>query len=110
MGTVEETGALVVLVTVSSPEEGARIAEALVAEKLAACVNRLDGVSSVYRWKGEIERSTESLLVIKTRGDLLEELTARVRELHSYTVPEVIALRIEGGNPAYLDWIDEVTE
>ena len=81
----------VVLVTVSSPEEGRRIGEALVCGRLAACVNRIDGVSSVFRWKGEVERSEEALLVIKTSKDLVGKIAERVRELHSYTVPEVIA-------------------
>ena len=103
------TGMKVVLITASSPDEGARIAESLVAEKLAACVNRLDGLSSVYWWKGKMEHETESLLIAKTRGDLVELLIARVKELHSYSVPEVIALPIEAGNPEYMKWIEEET-
>lgn len=102
--------AKVVLITASSPDEGSRIAEALVAERLAACVNRVDGISSVYWWKGKIERGSESLLVAKTRGELVERLIARVKELHSYSVPEVIVLPIEAGNADYLEWIDEETK
>lgn len=99
----------VVLITASSPDEGARIAGALVDERLAACVNRLDGISSVYWWKGKVEHEQETLLIAKTRGELVERLIARVKELHSYSVPEVIALPIEAGNPDYLNWIAEET-
>jgi periplasmic divalent cation tolerance protein len=100
---------VVVLMTASSPEEGRKIADALVSEKLAACVNQVDGISSVYRWQGKIERSTESLLIAKTSRELTDRLTARVRELHSYTVPEVVVLPISGGNPDYLRWISAET-
>jgi len=108
MGT--GNGAKVVLITASSPDEGARIAEALVSERLAACVNRVDGISSVYWWKGKMERESECLLIAKTRGELVERLIARVKEMHSYSVPEVIALPIEAGNPDYLMWIAEETK
>ena len=100
----------VILITASSPEEGARIAEALVSERLAACVNRIDGISSVYWWKGKMERESECLLIAKSRGELVERLTARVKEMHSYSVPEIIALPIEAGNPDYLMWIAEETK
>lgn len=96
---------VVLLVTASGPAEGEAIAEALVGERLAACVNRLDGVRSVYRWQGAVERAGESLLIVKTRRDLVEAVTARVRALHSYTVPEVIALPVVAGNPDYLAWL-----
>jgi len=104
------SGMKVVFITASSPDEGARLAEALVAERLAACVNRIDGISSVYWWKGKMERAGESLLIAKTRGELVERLVSRVKELHSYSVPEVIVLPIEAGNPEYLDWIAEETK
>jgi len=107
---MENTGMKVVLITASSPDEGARIAEALVSERLAACVNRVDGISSVYWWKGKMERGTESLLIAKTRGELVERLIARVKEMHSYSVPEVISLPIEAGNHDYLMWIAEETK
>jgi periplasmic divalent cation tolerance protein len=106
----KDTGMRVVLVTASSPDEGARIAEALVSERLAACVNRVDGISSVYWWKGKVERESETLLIAKTRGELVDRLIARVKELHSYSVPEVIALPIEAGNADYLNWIAEETK
>lgn len=96
---------LVVLVTASSNEEAELIAEALVGERLAACVSIAGPVRSVYRWEGVVERSDEQLLIIKTRGAVFEALAERVRELHSYTTPEVIALPIEAGSASYLGWL-----
>lgn len=98
---------VVVLVTVGSEEEGARIGRTLVEERLVACANLVPGVVSTYRWQGHIEQATETLLVLKTRQELVPQIVTRVRALHSYTVPEVIALPVVGGNPAYLQWIDE---
>lgn len=98
---------IVVLMTTSSHEEGSRIARMLVEERLAACVNVVPTVQSIYWWKGRIEEAPESLLVAKTHHDHLDRLITRVRELHSYSVPEVIALPILGGNPAYLQWMTE---
>lgn len=100
---------IVVFITASSAEEAARIGRTLVEERLAACSNVIPSVSSTYWWKGAIEDAAEALLIVKTRQDLIEPLTLRVRALHSYTVPEVIALPILGGNPDYLKWIDEST-
>ncbi len=97
---------IVVLVTASS-QEGARLARVLVEERLAACVNLVPSIASTYWWEGKIEEATEYLLIVKTRQDRLDRLIVRVRELHSYTVPEVIALPIVGGNPAYLQWMTE---
>ena len=98
---------IVVLVTVGSVAEGERLSRALVEERLAACVNRIPAVQSVYRWQGKVEQSAEELLVIKTRADLFAALEKRVRELHSYSVPEVIALPIMNGSEAYLKWLGE---
>jgi len=98
---------IVVFVTVGNREEASQLARVLVEERLAACVNLLPGMASTYWWRGQIEQADEILLVMKTRQDLLELLTARVWALHSYTVPEVIAVPIIGGNPDYLAWIDE---
>lgn len=98
---------IVVFVTVGSSSEGERLARALVEERLAACVNRIAAVRSVYRWEGNVEESTEDLLVIKTRADLFVALEKRVRELHSYAVPEVIALPIINGGESYLRWLGE---
>jgi periplasmic divalent cation tolerance protein len=96
-------------VTVSSEEEGMKIARALVAKKLAACVNLVPGVRSVFRWKGEVKDEKELLLVVKTREPKLAHLVQAVKELHSYTVPETIALPILGGSEAYLAWLREET-
>ena len=98
---------VVVFVTASSPEEAARIGRALVDERLAACANLISPISSTYWWEGEVEEAKEALIILKTRQDLLGQLTHRVQALHSYTVPEVIALPIVGGNPDYLRWIDD---
>lgn len=98
---------LIVLVTASRVEEASRIARALVEERLAACVNVIAGLRSTYRWQGAVEHADEWLLVIKSARHLLPDLEARVRVLHSYTVPEVIALPIVGGSAAYLRWLEE---
>jgi len=95
----------VVLVTTSSRKEGEEIARALVKEKLAACVNIVSPVTSIFSWKGKVCREREALLVIKTRRALFPRLTTRVKALHSYEVPEIIALPIEGGWPEYLKWV-----
>jgi periplasmic divalent cation tolerance protein len=96
---------LVVLVTVPSRDDGERIAEALVGEALAACVNVVGPIRSIYRWQGEICRDDEHLLLIKTTRARYAELESRVKALHSYDVPEVVALPIEVGSAQYLDWL-----
>ena len=98
---------IVVLVTVPNEEEAARIARALVEERLAACANIIPSVRSIYRWKGEVCDDSECLLVIKTLWDRFDDLERRVKELHSYEVPEVIALRVVKGSEEYLDWVEE---
>jgi periplasmic divalent cation tolerance protein len=98
---------IVVYVTTGSPAEGERIARALVEEQLAACVNRSAPIQSVYRWQGKVEESQEELLIIKTRRELFPALDRRVRELHSYSVPEIIALPVLEGNAEYLRWLRE---
>ncbi|MCW2236800.1 divalent-cation tolerance protein CutA [Azospirillum canadense] len=96
-------------ITAGSPEEARRIGRALVEERLAACTNILDGMTSIYRWQGAVEEATESVLIAKTRAALFEPLAARVRELHSYDVPCVVELKVGRGNPAYLDWLRDGT-
>jgi periplasmic divalent cation tolerance protein len=98
---------VVVYVTVASADEGVRVARTLVEERLAACVNQLAGVRSLYRWEGRIEESREELLIIKTRRGLFSAVEKRVRELHSYDVPEIIALPILHGSSGYLQWLNE---
>jgi len=97
---------VVVLITASSQEEAERIATALVEEMLAACVNVIPGVTSIYRWEGKIERAEEWLLVAKSRSDVMGELVQRVGALHSYDVPEILALPLAGGSEVYLRWLD----
>jgi len=99
------TAAVVVLSTAGSADEAERIATALVDERLAACVNLVPSVTSIYRWQGAVERATEVLMVMKTRRAFVKRLVARLRELHSYEVPEAIVLPIEGGSRPYLDWV-----
>jgi periplasmic divalent cation tolerance protein len=98
-------GPVLVLSTVATREDAERIAEALVGERLAACVNVLPGLRSVYRWKDVVERADELLLLIKTRAERVEDMGARLRALHPYEVPEIVVLPIAGGHGPYLDWI-----
>lgn len=100
-----ESEVRVVLVTAPDAEVAEGVARALVAERLAACVNVVPGVRSIYRWEGAIEDAAEVLLVIKTRADRCPKLADRVRELHPYDVPEVVELPAVGGSRAYLDWV-----
>ena len=100
---------LIVLVTTSNAEEAARIADVLVSERLAACVNIVPGIESIYRWEGKVTRDHESLMIIKTTAERYDELERRVKELHSYTTPEVIALKIERGSEQYLNWLRDST-
>lgn len=97
---------LVVFCTCPNAETAGRIADAVVAEGHAACVNMVSGVTSIYLWQGERQRDTEVLLIMKTRAAAYSALEARIRELHSYQTPEVIALPIAQGSAPYLAWID----
>jgi periplasmic divalent cation tolerance protein len=100
---------LLILCTCPDQVTAERIAETLVGERLAACVNLVPGLTSVYRWEGQIQRDTELLLLIKTRAAVYPLLEARIRELHPYQTPEIIALPIQTGAAAYLDWIADNT-
>jgi periplasmic divalent cation tolerance protein len=102
--------ARIVLCTVASKAEAERIATTLVEERLAACVNILDGVHSVYRWQGAIESAAEVQLIIKTSVEKLKTLETAIQRLHSYAVPEFIVLGVEGGSSAYLHWLHESLE
>lgn len=97
--------ASIVLSTAASPEEAARISGALVERRLAACVSRLPGVLSIYRWQGAIEEADEILLLIKTSTEKLSDLEAALCELHSYEVPEFLVLPVAAGSRGYLEWL-----
>jgi periplasmic divalent cation tolerance protein len=99
--------ACIVFTTTSSREEAQDIARALVEERLAACVNIVDGVNSIYRWQGAVEESSEVLLIIKSSVEKLEALEAALHRLHSYEVPEFLVLPVDGGSRTYLDWLRE---
>ena len=99
---------LIVLVTVPTRADGERIAEALVGDQLAACVNVIGPMRSIYRWQGELCRDDEYLLLIKTTRGRYAALEARVKALHGYEVPEVVAVPIEMGSAEYLEWLRNV--
>jgi periplasmic divalent cation tolerance protein len=101
---------IIVFITAPNEEESARIAHALVGEKLAACVNIARSVRSIYRWQGRIEDEQEDLMIIKTKKALFERLQDRVKELHSYSVPEIIALPLVQCDAKYLDWLGQETD
>ena len=96
--------------TASSKTEALTIGRTLVSEHLAACVNVLDGMTSVYWWNGQLEQADEAVLVAKTADDLVDRLVERVKSLHSYECPCVVSWPIEKGNDAYLKWIAETCE
>jgi uncharacterized protein involved in tolerance to divalent cations len=100
-----ESEPIVVLMTAASVEEAMRIAEALVHQKLAACVQVLPEIQSIYIWKNEVQREREVLIIAKSTRANFEKLERRVRELHSYGTPEVVALPILAGSDRYLDWL-----
>ncbi len=101
------TGKKLVLTTSGSQEEARKIARALVERRLAACVNLVGPMESVYRWKGKVETAGEWLLIIKTSAEVIERVRKTIKELHSYELPECIELPIEGGSAEYLQWIGE---
>ena len=100
----------IVLSTAGSEQEAHKIAHILVKRRLAACVNILPRVQSIYRWKGEIESAQEWLLLIKTRADKFPAVRDAIGELHSYEVPECIVLEIEDGSLSYLQWLEKATQ
>ncbi len=103
---MKETGEIVVFVTASTEEEAHRIAELLLGQRKAACINIVSGVDSLFWWQGKLDSARENLLIIKTRASLLPEIVDLVKSVHSYEVPEIIAMPIVGGNEDYLRWID----
>ena len=107
---MKETGKIVIFVTASTEEEAHKVAELLLGRRKAACVNIVPEVDSSFWWRGKLDSARESLLIIKTRASLLPEIIDLVKAVHSYSVPEIIALPIIGGNEDYLNWIDAETE
>ena len=102
---MEESTNVVILITTGTDEEAHKIADELLIQRKAACVSIVPGVSSVFWWQDKLDSEQESLLIVKTRASLLNEIVTLVNEIHSYDVPEVIALPIVGGNQDYLEWI-----
>jgi len=100
---------IVVFITASNEEEAAKIARGLIEARLAGCVNIVRNIRSIYSWQGKIEDEPEVLMIVKTQKKLFGALSAKVRELHSYTVPEIIALPIIEGSEDYLKWLREIT-
>ena len=101
------TNKRLVLTTASSPEESKKIARALVESRLAACVNIVSKIESVYRWEGMVEEAQEYLLFIKTTAEAFPAVREKIQQLHSYDVPECIAISVEEGSPSYLKWIED---
>lgn len=108
--SARQGGAAVVLVTATNEEQALAIARAVVDERLAACANLIGPIRSIYRWQGKLHDDREHLLIIKSRASMVPKLERRVKELHSYEVPEVIALPIAAGSKPYLEWLLEATE
>ena len=104
-----EDSYVVLLITTSTNGEAERISRLLLERKKAACVNIISGVDSLFRWNDKLDSAQESLLIVKSRASLIPEIIDLVKGVHSYDVPEIIALPIIGGNPDYLEWIDKNT-
>jgi periplasmic divalent cation tolerance protein len=101
---------ILVLCTCPSLSEADAVATALIEERLAACVNRLPGIKSLYRWEGRVTHDDEILLLIKTSADLFDRLEKTIKTLHPYETPEIIAVPIVAGSAEYLRWIEESTQ
>jgi periplasmic divalent cation tolerance protein len=101
---------IVVLITASSGDEAALIGKTLTDERLAACVNIIREVRSLFFWEGKTQDEREALLIVKSRLPLMEKLVAKVKSLHSYSVPEILALPVVAGSREYLDWLQEATK
>ena len=97
---------IVIFVTAANKQEGKKIASGLIKQKLAACVNIIDKVGSLFFWEGKTQKAEESLLIIKSKKERLNRIIKLIKSLHSYTVPEIIALPIISGDKPYLRWID----
>ena len=98
---------IVIFITCASDEEAHKISSRLISKKLAACANIIHGINSLFRWQGKVDSAKESLLIIKSRKDKISSIIREVKSLHSYEVPEIIALPIIGGSKDYLKWLDD---
>ena len=101
---------IIVFITAPNEKEAACISQTIVGERLAACVNIIPSVRSIYRWQGRVEDEQEVLLIVKTKRALFERLKERVTALHTYSVPEILALPLAGGSEAYLNWLGQETD
>jgi periplasmic divalent cation tolerance protein len=99
-----------VYITASNMAEAEKIGSMLVEKRLAACVNIFEKMTSIYRWEGKVNKEEETVIIAKTQTRLIDELTVKVRELHSYTVPCIVSLPVAGGNPDFLNWIENETK
>ena len=102
---MKEPSEIVIFITASTRKEAHKIASVLLNERKAACVNIVPGISSFFWWEGKLDSAQESLVIVKTKESVLDEIVGLVREIHSYDVPEIIALPIIGGNQDYLEWV-----
>ncbi|MBI5192373.1 MAG: divalent-cation tolerance protein CutA [Nitrospirae bacterium] len=100
---------IIILITASSIAEGEKIAESLVTNHLAACANIVPSFTSIFFWQGKTEKASEVLLIVKSRHALLDKITEHVKKIHSYAIPEIIALPLIGGSEDYLKWVEENT-
>ena len=100
---------IIVFITAPNEEEAAKISRTIVGERLAACVNIIGSVRSIYKWQGRVEDEQEVLMIIKTKKSLFDRLQERIKELHSYAVPEIIGLPVIEGSKQYLDWLGQET-
>ena len=107
---MKEKGYIVVFITAGSEEEAVRIGKALVEERLTACANIVPRIRSIFHWEGKVCDEAEVLLILKSKESLFQQIKDRVIKLHSYDVPEIIALSIHSGSKDYLNWIDQVTK
>lgn len=96
-----------IYITTEDKSEAKKIGKVLVEERLAACVNIIDGMESMFWWEGQAQSESETILIAKTTADAVDQLTKRVNEVHSYDCPCVVALPIEGGHPEFISWIGE---
>jgi periplasmic divalent cation tolerance protein len=104
---MESSPYIVLFITTATAEEAQRISRVLLEQKKVACVNIVPRVNSLFWWQGKLDSAEESLLIVKTKASLLSEIVPLVKEIHSYDIPELIALPIIGGNQDYLDWIQK---